>query len=65
MPNVIHVHPDPRIGPMPVAPAPDTPKVERRIADLWSKQDAISLAKSAPVLRALASNPVPKGKTYE
>ena len=49
----------------PVAPAPDTPKVERRIADLWNRQDAISLAKSATVLRALASNPVPKGKTYE
>lgn len=46
----------------PVAPAPDTPRVERRIADLWNKQDAISLAKSGAVMRALASNPVPRGK---
>ena len=41
-------------GPMPVAPAPDTPDVEREIAKEWQRQASVSLAK-------IMQNPVPKG----
>ena len=38
----------------PVAPAPDTPRVDRRIAKAWQRQAAVSLAR-------IMRNPVPKG----
>jgi NAD(P)-dependent dehydrogenase (short-subunit alcohol dehydrogenase family) len=42
----------------PVTPAPDTPETERRIAEEWQRQAAVSLAR-------ILQNPVPKGKINE
>jgi len=36
-----------------VASAPATPKVERRIADLYNRKDAITLARSDALLRKM------------
>lgn len=42
----------------PVESVPDTARIERRIAEEWQRQAAISLAR-------ILLNPVQKGKTYE
>jgi hypothetical protein len=51
----IAVHPDPRVGPCPVASVPDTPETRKTIREEWRRQADVSLAK-------ILLNPVPKRK---